>query len=131
MFGKTLPGPPAARPSSFIKFLPAAPKPSRLNRSGLVRTKIEPSVTRGWLAQQMRVARMARLDILVEPPCVLYLKLHRRPAQRRQAYNSMELSPAADRLAGDLLIKAFLDESAERSAVPRRDEIRHRAAGAA
>jgi hypothetical protein len=26
----------------------------------------------------MRVARMARLDILVEPPCVLYLKLHRR-----------------------------------------------------
>jgi hypothetical protein len=36
MPGKTLPRPPAARPSSFIKTLPAAPKPSGLNGSGRV-----------------------------------------------------------------------------------------------
>ena len=43
----------------------------------------------------------------------------------------MEPTPAADRLAGGLLIKALIDESAKRPAKFRADEIRHRAAGAA
>jgi hypothetical protein len=37
-------------------------------------TQIATSVTRGWLAQQMRVERMAWSDVLVEGIGVLYLK---------------------------------------------------------
>jgi hypothetical protein len=55
----------------------------------------------------MRAVRMARPEILVEAAWLLYFKAGRRAG--------IGLSPAADRLAGDLLIKAFVDESAKRS----------------
>jgi hypothetical protein len=57
---------------------------------------------------------MAQPEILVEAAWLLYLK-PRRPTDSAPAGRHMELSPAADRLAGDLLIKAFVDESAKRS----------------
>src|SRR5262249_47530201 len=57
-----------------------------LNGSGFVRTKIEPSVARGSLAQQMRVGCMTQLDILVERPRVLYLN---RAADRLNAGGPM------------------------------------------
>jgi len=50
----------------------------------------------------MRAARMARPEILVEAAWLLYFK-PRRPTESAPAGRPMELSPAADRLAGDLL----------------------------
>jgi len=50
----------------------------------------------------MRAARMARPEILVEAGWVLYLK-PRRPTGSAPAGRRIELPPAADRLAGDLL----------------------------
>jgi len=50
----------------------------------------------------MRAARMAQPEILVEAAWLLYLK-PRRPTDSAPAGRHMELSPAADRLAGDLL----------------------------
>src|SRR5262249_1930884 len=71
-------------------------------------------------------------NVLVEGVGVLYLKFAPpdRPQWRRKARIIRAPSPAANRLAGDLLIKALIDES-ERPAKLRPDEIRHRAAGAA
>jgi hypothetical protein len=62
----------------------------------------------------MRAVRMAQPEILVEAAWLLYLK-PRRLTGPEPSGRHMELSPAADRLAGDLLIKAFVDESAKRS----------------
>jgi hypothetical protein len=62
---------------------------------------------------------MARPDRLVEAAYVLYLKRESAPPARyrtrRPTRQLVEPSPAAGRLAGDLLIQALLHESAERS----------------
>ena len=71
-------------------------------------------------------------------PCRTRLVLYFRTKSLRPAAwtagrrgRSVEISPAAGRLAGDMLLKALIHEFAERPAQPRPDEIRHRAAGAA
>src|SRR5262249_46625718 len=69
-------------------------------------------------------------DALVEGVGVLYLQFappDRPPMAPEGAHNSWRQPPAANRLAGDLLIKALIDESAKRPAKLRPDEIRHRA----
>jgi hypothetical protein len=62
---------------------------------------------------------MARPDRLVEPAHVLYFRRESAPLARhrtrRPTRQLVEPSPAAGRLAGDLLIQALLHESAERS----------------
>jgi hypothetical protein len=62
---------------------------------------------------------MAQPDRLVEGAYVLYLKAESAPPARhrtrRPTWQLVEPSPAAVRLAGDLLIQALLHESAERS----------------
>src|SRR5258708_28100937 len=55
------------------------PSPPRRSLPGstaaaVSQTQIATSVTRGWLAQQVRVERMAWSDVLVEGIGVLYLK---------------------------------------------------------
>ena len=52
-------------------------------------TQIATSVTRGWLAQQMRAERMAWPDVLVEGIGVLYLKFAPpdRPLVRKGVHN--------------------------------------------
>src|SRR5262249_27030223 len=67
--GRRLPGP---RPSSR-SFLPRRSLPGS-TAAAVSQAQIATSVTRGWLAQQMRVARMAWPDVLVEGIGVLYLK---------------------------------------------------------
>jgi hypothetical protein len=61
------------------------------------------------LAQQVRVERMARPDMLVEWVGVLYLNCAPpdRPNGAGGRAQFAAPSPAADRPAGDLLIKAF------------------------
>src|SRR5205823_6254599 len=63
---------PGPRPSSN-SFLPRRSLPW-LNGCSLIRTKIRTSLTRGLLAQQMRVECMARRNVLVEAARVLYLE---------------------------------------------------------
>src|SRR5262249_40969268 len=67
--GRRLPGPrPSSKPFPPRRSLPGS------TAAAVSQTQIATSVTRGWLAQQMRVERMAWSDVLVEGIGVLYLK---------------------------------------------------------
>src|SRR5262245_63327699 len=82
----------------------------------------------------MRVERMARSGCACRRgrrPLSQIRAARPAPMAPEGAHNSWRQSPAASRLAGDLLIKALIDESAKRPAKLGVDEIRHRAAGSA
>jgi len=128
--GSRAAGCPAPRPSSN-SFLP------RRERSLAQRPQLVPNQDRikcntracsrnrcalsAWPGATSLSRRLASFISKAAPPALV---------RRRGRPDPWSSSPAADRLAGDLLIKALLDESAKRSAGLRRHEIRHRAAGA-